>query len=69
VLLRATDRSDDRIELTTRDLGWAPYLTGPFTIVDVPGTHMGMARGAALAASVAALEAAMAAIDREVTPA
>ena len=63
VLLRADDRSEDLVEVTTRDLGWAPYLTGSFTIVDVPGSHMGMARGSELAASVAALESVLAEAD------
>ena len=64
VLLRAMDRSEDIVDVDARDLGWASYLTGLFTIVDVPGTHVGMAQGAHLAASVAALESAMAEVDR-----
>jgi amino acid adenylation domain-containing protein len=67
VLLRATDRSEDIVDVDARDLGWAPYLTGPFTIVDVPGTHIGMAQGAHLVAAVAALEVVMAEVDREFT--
>jgi thioesterase domain-containing protein len=67
VLFRATDRSEDLVERTTRDLGWAPHVTGSFTIVDVPGTHVGMARGEDLAASVAALERALAEADAAVS--
>jgi hypothetical protein len=67
LLLRAIDRSEDMTPQTTRDLGWAPYLSGDFRIVDVPGTHMEMARAEDLQVSVAALEAALAELDATFT--
>jgi thioesterase domain-containing protein/acyl carrier protein len=44
VLVRATDRSQDRVADERPDLGWRDVLTGPFTIIDVPGDHLSMLR-------------------------
>jgi len=67
LLLRAMQRPSNAMGPTSRDLDWAPHLTGEFTIVDVPGGHVSMTEAEHLPDAVAAIEALLSEIEPALT--